>query len=729
MRRKLPKAASKVQGPAAAKASNPDPSKSPDALNALFVAALNFHKSGQLDKATEAYDSIFQQDPTHADALHWRGVIDSQQSNYTDAIDRIERSIGLSPENATFHLNLGNALSAVGRLTAAMESYQSAIRFRPDYAQAHLNLGNMQKQTGDLGAALSSYHQAIQINPTYGTAYFNCGNAHRENNEMQPALDCYDKAIEITPGDAEAYANRGNTLRDMQQLDSALASYDQAILLRPGYAMAYSNRGLTLHDLKRYAEALISFDEAIAIKTDYSQAYSNRGNTLRKLQQNQAALASYDKAIDLNPAYADAFSNRGVLLNEMSQPQDALLSFDQAIAINPAYAEAYSNRGMTLQRLNRLDDALDSYDRAISLKPRYAEAFSNRGLVLHELRRLDEALLSFNEAILIEPENIGAHWNKALTLILCGKLKLGFELYEWRWSEDEEFEIQKKFTAPLWLGQTSIAGKTILLHAEQGLGDTLQFCRYARLIVEMGATPVLQVQAGLVKLITTLLPDLQVIALGDTALETDFHCPLLSLPLAFNTLMGTIPAAPAYLSSHADKRELWEQRLGEKTKLRVGVVWQGSTVHKNDRNRSLALRELLARLPDAFEYVCLQAAVSEADLQTLNTQERITQLTDPLEDFTDTAAVCDLMDLIITVDTSVAHLAGALGKPTWTLLSHVPDWRWFLDRTDTPWYPSMTLYRQDHSRCWNGVLKNMEADLQMAAAKQRFFMQTNTVFA
>ncbi len=729
MRRKLPKAVSQVQGPTAAKTS-PTPSPvNPAQLSSLFLDALNFHKGGQLDKATEAYDSVLQQDPSHADALHWRGVIDSQQGDYLDAIDRIEGSLCLSPENPTFHLNLGNALSAVGRLAEAMASYQSAIRFKPDYAQAHLNLGNMQKQTGDLTAALNSYRQAIKINPGYGTAYFNCGNVHRENNEMQPALDCYDKAIEIAPEDAEAYANRGNTLRDMQQLESALASYDQAIVLRPGYAMAYSNRGLTLHDLKRYAEALVSFDAAIAIKTDYSQAYSNRGNTLRKLQQNQAALASYDKAIDLNPAYADAFSNRGVLLNEMSQPQNALLSFDQAIAINPGYAEAYSNRGITLQRLNRLEDALNSYDRAISLKPRYAEAFSNRGLVLHELRRLDEALLSFNEAIFIEPDNIGAHWNKALTLILCGQLKLGFELYEWRWSEDEEFEIPKNFTAPLWLGQTSITGKTILLHAEQGLGDTLQFCRYARLIVEMGATPVLQVQDGLVQLITTLLPDLKVIALGDASLETDFHCPLLSLPFAFNTLMDTIPATPAYLSSQADKRALWSARLGEKSKLRVGVVWQGSTVHKNDRNRSLALTALLERLPEAFEYVCLQATLSEADLQTLNTQKRITQLTAPLEDFTDTAAVCDLMDLIITVDTSVAHLAGALGKPTWTLLSHVPDWRWFLDRTDTPWYPSMTLYRQDPSRCWDEVLKNIEADLQVAAAKQRFFMQTSTVFA
>jgi len=587
----------------------------------------------------------------------------------------------------------------------------------------------MQKRTGHLDAAIASYHNAIRIIPIFGTAYFNCGNAHRENNEMGAALQCYDKAIEITPSDAEAYANRGNTLRDMQQLVLALDSYDQAIAFSPNYAMAYSNRGLTLHDLKRYADALSSFDTAIEIKPDYSQAYSNRGNTLRKMNQYQSALDSYDKAISINASYADAYSNRGVLLNEMRQPNDALLSFDQAISINPAYAEAYSNRGITLQRLNRLDDALKSYEEAIRLKPRYAEAYCNRGLVLHELKRLDDAVLSFNQAIAIEPNNIDAHWNKALTLILCGELIEGFELYEWRWSEDEEFEIQKKFSQPLWLGQESLIGKTILLHAEQGLGDTLQFCRYAKLVAQRGGKSILQVQDGLVELLTTLQPGQEVISLTEQPTDFDFHCPLLSLPLAFKTRLNTIPAEQTYLSSDAHKRTFWSQRLGNKHKLRVGLVWQGSLVHKNDRNRSIALSELLERLPDAFEYVCLQSNISDADHNTLDKHQSIRVLDRPLADFTDTAALCDLMDLVISVDTSVAHLAGALGRPTWTLISHVPDWRWFLDRTDTPWYPSMSLYRQSSARSWQSVLETIETDLKKAAAKQRFMTPAEAVFA
>ena len=286
----------------------------------------------------------------------------------------------------------------------------------------------------------------------------------------------------------------------------------------------------------------------------------------------------------------------------------------------------------------------------------------------------------------------------------------GWELYEWRWKRENFTSRKRNFSQPLWLGVESLANKTILLHAEQGLGDTIQFCRYIPLVKKLGARVLLEVPKPLMELLEDFEGVDELLEAGKKLPEFDYQCPLLSLPLSFKTELNAIPSPTPYLQSNAEKIMVWSQRLGAKSKHRIGLVWSGSTIHKNDSNRSLALADLINYLPQNFEYVSLQKEVRERDNEVL-ANSAIKNYSQQLIDFTDTAALCDLMDLVISVDTSVAHLAAALGKPTWILLPFISDWRWMLDREDSPWYESVKLYRQGEDREWEPVFERVARDL------------------
>ncbi len=485
----------------------------------------------------------------------------------------------------------------------------------------------------------------------------------------------------------------------------------KAIEINPNIAEVYNNRGVALKDLKRFNTALENYDKAIALRPDYAEAFNNRGNVFQELKQFDAALASYDKAIALRPDYDGAFYDRGHVLQELKQFDAALASFDKAIVLRPDDAETYFDRGNVLHDLKQFDAALASFDKAIALKPRYVEAYNNRGNVLTDHKQFDAALASYDEAIILEPYYAEAHWNKSLLLLLLGEFDKGWKEYAWRWKWDDFPSQKRKYNQPLWVGKESLVGKTILLHSEQGLGDAIQFSRYAKMVSDLGARVILEAGKPLLNLFSTLSGVSQLVEKGSTVPSFDFHCPLLSLPLAFKTQMESIPSAIPYLFSDPEKVSRWKIKLGERYKPRIGLVWSGSTTHKNDQNRSILLSELLKHLPDQYQYVSLQKEVRGKDKDVLEFRNDILHYGNELTDFSDAAALCDLMDVIISVDTSVAHLAGALGKEVWILLPYVPDWRWLLDRNDSPWYPTAKLYRQEVIGDWDGVLEKIKSDL------------------
>jgi len=601
-----------------------------------------------------------------------------------------------------------------GQIARAQVSFEEVLRIQPKNRDALIVLGVIAGQTKNPQKALALFDKAIEIDPTSAAAFNNRGLALRQLGQLDAALASFDRAITLKGDFAEAHFRRGLVLKLLGKPDAALASYDRAIALKPDFAIAYSNRGVVLRDLGQLDAALASLERAIALKAENAEPYYNRGLVLQDLDQRDAAMASYDRAIALKGDFVEAHLSRGHVLKDLGRRDAAMASYDRAIALDADFAEAHFSRGGLLNELQRPDAALASYDRAIALKKDCAEAHLGRGNVFKNLNQLDAALASYDHAIAIKPDYAEAYYNRALLLLSRGDFARGWADYEWRWKSKNlsAFKGKRDFGQPLWSGRKSIAGKTILLHGEQGLGDTLQFCRYARLVADLGARVILEVPEPLVNLLAGLAGPSQIVARGSPLPSFDCHCPLLSLPLAFNTDLHSIPRATRYLAADAKKVALWQARLGEKVKPRVGLAWSGRAENANDHNRSVLLADLMRHLPDQYQYVSLQKDVRERDRIALESNKSIMHIA---ANFSDTAAVCECLDLVLSVDTSIAHLSAALGKRTWILLPLISaDWRWLLERDDSPWYPSVKLYRQSTEGDWGGVFARVGGDLNEA---------------
>jgi tetratricopeptide (TPR) repeat protein len=496
------------------------------------------------------------------------------------------------------------------------------------------------------------------------------------------------------------------------KLDEAKDFYTQVIQLNPNEIAAHYNRALIHEKQEDDAAALDDYAQTLALCPNHENASYNRGNLLYKHGQYQEALNSYDQAIAINPVNPKAHTNRALSLKELGQIPAALLSSQQALLLSPNTPEYHNNHGLILRMQGQLEDALASYDRAIELKPDYAAAYSNRGIACKTLGRFDAAQKSFVQAIAYNPNMAEAQWNLALLALVQGDWTNGWQLHEARWHMQTFSSPKRSFLQPLWLGKTSIANKTILLHCEQGLGDTLQFCRYASRVKQLGARVILEVQQPLIALLSSLEGVDQLVEFGHPLPDFDMHCPLMSLPLAFATTIDTVPERKGYLHSDPTKLNVWSARIGQANRPRIGLAWSGSNSHKNDANRSLALETLLPYLPDNCAYFVLQKDIRDHDKQTLRGAKQIYDFSQQLEDFTDTAALCDLMDVVLSVDTSVAHLAGALGKTTWLMLPTPPEWRWLMDRSDCVWYEKTRLYRQQKINDWKNVFEKISEALK-----------------
>ncbi len=530
--------------------------------------------------------------------------------------------------------------------------------------------------------------------------------AQHEAGNLQTALDIYNLILAQIPNDALALSNRGNTLKAMHRHPEALASYESAIRQHPGFADAHSNYGNALQELGRHTEAFESYEKAIKLNPNHAIMHFNRGTVLKKLARYEDAVKSYDRSVELDPHFALAFHARGISLYELKRFEEALASYDMAIAINPELANAHGDRGAVLLALKRFDESLQSFERAITLKPDYAEAYDNRGATFQEMQRYDDALANYEKAIAINPGCADAYWNKGLLKLLLGEYKEGWKLYEWRWKSFKKVNIEA-FEKQLWLGQQPVAGKKLLIHMEQGLGDAIQFCRYVPMISALGANIILRVQPALLPVMATLKGDFQLIKDTDIIPEYDFHCPVMSLPLAMGTTLTTIPADIPYLFADPNKEKTWQEVLGIKHKQRIGLVWSGGTQHINDRNRSIRLSQLAPVLNKNFEFHSLQKEYRVYDEEYMSKHGQVLSHARQLGDFADTAALISQMDMVISVDTSVAHLAAALGKPVWLMVTYVPDFRWLTERQDSPWYPTLRLFRQPNPGDWESVVASV----------------------
>ncbi|MGZ4977081.1 MAG: DUF6165 family protein [Methylobacter sp.] len=573
--------------------------------------------------------------------------------------------------------------------------------------------------SGNLNEAFDLFRNILSLYSKNTSLINILGEIELRRGNLQECVKFLSASIKLDPKQSSAYSNRGIALNKLKRFDEALSSYDQAIALKPDFADAYSNRGGTLKELKRFDEALSSYRQAIALKPNYAEAYSNRGIVLKELKRFDEALADYDQAIALKPDYAEAYYNRGIVLKELKRADEALSSYRQAITLNPNYVAAYSNLGNLLNELKRFDEALSSYERAIALKLDFAEAHYNRGIVLQELGRFDEALANYEQAITLKPDYAEAYWNKSLLNLLLGDYEQGWRLYEWRWNLEPFTSTKRNFQQPLWLGEESIEGKTILLHSEQGLGDTILFCRYAAMVAALKVNVVIEVPKSLVSLISGLKGHFTIVEEGGLLPDFDVYCPLMSLPLALKTTIETIPLVVPYLYAKDEFLNAVAADLDDLSGYKIGLCWQGSKTHKADAERSPGLEPFKKLFEVSGTYFFTLQTGSRAEFSNaagasaVDLGHEIDELTLPFEE---TAALIMHLDLVITSDTSIAHLAGALGKTVWIVLPYMAEWRWLIDREDSPWYPNARLFRQRQRGDWTELFDRVAARLKSVIA-------------
>ncbi|MPZ36410.1 MAG: tetratricopeptide repeat protein [Rhodospirillales bacterium] len=493
----------------------------------------------------------------------------------------------------------------------------------------------------------------------------------------------------------------------------------KALKLNPGSAPVLANLGRALSALHRDDEAMASVDKALALAPDSFDAVNIRGNVLLKLNRATEAVSAFERVLTLEPRFLGARANLGNALAQLGRFEEALAQYDLLLAAHPDHPEMLVNRGSALASLGRLDEALAAYDRALALRADYTKARIGRGATLAALNRHQDALHEYGTVLATNKNNADVQHNEALSLLTLGDYRRGFQKYEARWLRTG-MPRRKSLGKPLWLGEYPLARKTILIHAEQGLGDTIQFARYAPLLARAGAKVVLEVQPELTTLLARLDGVATVVGRGDALPSYDVHCPIGSLPLALRTDVSTTPASVPYLAARDERVAKWRERIERLPSPRIAVAWSGRVDHANDRNRSITLERfapLLAAGQGSF--VSIQRELRSGDADTLAQLPNVTHVGDGLGDFDDTAAVMALADLVVAVDTSVVHLAGAMGRPVWVLLPFQPDWRWLLDREDSPWYPAARLFRQPRPGDWESVIGRVREELSRALSERR----------
>jgi len=661
--------------------------------------ALHHHQAGNLRQAEQLYRQILQADPDNADAHHLLGALAYQLGRHEQAMASIGQALTLKPGVAAYHSNLGLARQALGQMDEALACFQEALRLQPDSPVAHSNLANALLRQGKPDEAVIHYRQALRLRPNFADAHCGLGLALAAQGDMDQAVFHYRQAIGLNPDFAEAHNNLANALLSQGKLDEAVIECRQALRVRP----------------------------------DYAEAHNNLGNALQKQGQLEEAVTHFHQALRLRPDFPEAHNNLANVLKIQGSVEEAMTHCYQALRLQPDSAEAHNTLGNALVSQGQAEEAVTHFEEALRLRPGFAEAHNNLGIALMSQGKQEDAMTHFQEALRSQPDLPEAHYDRSILLLLRGDFGQGWAEYEWRWRQPRV--AVRSFPQPLWDG-SPLNDRTILVHAEQGLGDTMQFIRYVPLVKQRGGKVIVECHPPLLRLLASAAGVDQLVARGSALPEFDVQAPLLSLPRIFQTSLVTIPKAVPYLQADAELVQRWKSRKSEvrspkseemhltsdfrlpTSDFLVGIAWQGNTIYPADRQRSIPLAHFsrLAQVP-GVQLISLQKGPGSDQLRGLPTLT-LPPLDETTGAFMDTAAVMKSLDLVISSDTAVAHLAGALGVPVWVALPLVPDWRWLLEREDSPWYPTMRLFRQTRYSHWEDVFERLAAELKTVVSCQ-----------
>ncbi|HQN64385.1 MAG TPA: tetratricopeptide repeat protein [Methylophilus sp.] len=736
-----------------------------DATLDLLKGAIAHQQSGRLEQAESMYKQVLEITPSQPIASHHLGVLMFSTNRMDEGLNYFRGALETDPGEPQYWISYVKALMHLGQLAEARKilmsgialglsgedvdelntqicehsqgashleiqkpnqqlplasaenlaqakkEYKRQLRHDPNQPALLTALANLELQQGNTSSAIARLSKSITLDAKQAQAWSLLGIAYTQQGLFQKAIDACQKSIELSPASPEAYVNLGNAQRALQHFEKAIESYEKAIALNPNNADVFVNLGHLCNERLNYVAAAACYQQALSIDpNDYEVQYAC-GLALKELKAHQEALNHFSQALKLRPKDASALKACFLMHLELSQLEQALAVANKLVSIIPSQTDAHLNLGVVLGKMGRLKEALQVYDRAIKLDPSNAASYANRGLILADMQRLDEAMQSYDLAIQLDSNWDNAYWNKALLYLLRGDYLHGWPLYEWRWKTILK-DFYRQFPQPLWLGKQPIQGKTILVTSEQGFGDFLQFCRYIPILEAMGAIVFLEVPKPLQTVISSMHAGFTMVEAGNAMPETDYYCPMMSLPAALKTELSTIPNNVPYLFVDNEKKKRWLDKLGVKARPRIGLVFSGSTKHQNDHNRSIAFERLSPMVEFPAEFHLLQKEFRENDMPVIRRFDNVRLHQNDLTDFSDTAALIALMDLVISVDTSVAHLAAAMGKDCWVMLPYAPDFRWMLDREDSPWYPSVRLFRQPDFNDWESVVGQVKRKLE-----------------
>jgi tetratricopeptide (TPR) repeat protein len=687
-------------------------------LQQALDLAVQHHQGGRLREAEGIYRQILSADPNHPQVVHLLGVLSSQVGQGEAALNYIRRAIALNPTSAQYHAGLGAALATMGRIQDAIEEYQRALVLQPDLLDAHANLGTALMRIGKFQQAVESLQTALKIGPNHFKILDSLGSALSQAGRQEEAIEILRQALAQRADYAPTHLTLGNALLRLNRAAEATAAYRAALAIRPEYPEAMWNLSSLLCEDGALDEAIDLARRALVMQPDSALAWNNLGRALHRQNRLDEAADALRHALALAPRFPQAYNDLGGVLLKMKAFDQAIESFNQSLEIEPS-GQVHYNIGLALLEQGKRTEAISACLKARSLGFADANLLNVLGALHHQVGRIDKAIGFFRQALSAQPDFPLAQWNLGVLQLLKGEFREGWQGYEMRWKANSLSLPARYSQIDLWDGG-DLKGRRILLDSEQGFGDCFQFVRYIAMISQRGGKPILAVFPELRRLFR-MVPSLpEIVCPPQEVPPFDVQCPLGSLPGIFGTTLENIPADVPYLFADPALADRWKGRVPHDGRIKIGLVWSGKAEFKDNAARSMRLEDLapLGRVPGTW-FCSLQKGPAASEAVERPAGLAITDWTAELQDFADTAALIANLDLVICSDTAVAHLAGAMGKPVWLLLSFVPDWRWLLDRDDSPWYPTMRLFRQEKLGDWECPVKQIVRDLRKQFASEK----------
>jgi tetratricopeptide (TPR) repeat protein len=689
------------------------------AVDHLLREAADHYGAGRRDRAEALCSDILTADPDHLAALHLSAIIAFVTDRAAEGARLLARVFTIDPDHAPALATLGDALTRKGEREGAVDAFMHAVARQPQDATLHAKLGAALCGLSRFDEAEAAYRDAIALNPDATRSHFNLAVALTGQGRLADAEATYREVIARDPAYQGVWLNLGNVLADQEKFDEAIAAYRQELKADPDNSGLHGSLATALYRQGRLDESIIHLRRATVIDSGNLPALRLLGLVLHDAGRMQEAVHAFRQVSTLDPGDVEILSNLGACLCALGQIDEAAAACDLALAIRPDYAPAHTNMGIILDVRNDFEGAVAAHRRAVAASPGYVKGHANLAVALRNVGEIDEALEVSRRVVALDPEQPQARFNHSHFLLMSGDLLNGFVEHGWGRKCKGWAHGFLELREPEWRGE-ALDGRTLLLYAEFGIGDALQFVRYLPMVAQMGGSVVLQVQAELVPLLRRLT-GITVVPRGVALPRFDVHLPLMDLPRIFRTTLESIPAEIPYL--HADPASVarWRYALDETSSLKVGVVWAGNPLHRGDRYRSLRAQDVLPRLiMPGVQLYSLQKEPRAEDAEVLARRSaEIIDLAPVIDDFADTAAAVMALDVVIAVDTSVVHLAGALGRPVWVLLPYALDWRWLRNREDTPWYPTARLFRQRKAQVWEDALSCVSSELARVAAGER----------